>query len=171
MARIAAATTPQELDLARELWREWEKIIEDPAWKRVFRADLEDLEKIYGPPGGAFMLAWEGKELAGGGALRRIDDELCEMQRVYVRPQFRGRGLAQSLSVALMGEARRMGYGAVRFAIPADFVEKLAGGIKLYEKIGFRSIPTYGNNPPDAVCMEARVRSAARRETTVREPR
>lgn len=162
MARFAAATS-QELDLARELWREWAKMIDDPAWTQVFRADLEDLDEIYGPPGGVFMLAWEGKELAGGGALRRIDDELCEMQRVYVRPRLRGRGLARGLSVALMGEARRMGYGAVRFAIPAGFAGKLAGGIKLYEKLGFRRIPTYGNNPPDAVCLEARVRSAARR--------
>jgi len=163
MARIAPVTTPQELDLARELWREWAQLIDDPAWSRVFEADLADLAKIYGPPGGVFMLAWEGKDLAGGGALRRIDDELCEMQRVYVRPKLRGRGLARSLSVALMGEARRMGYGAVRFAIPADFVAKLAGGIKLYESLGFRRIPTYAGNLPDAVCMEARVRSAARR--------
>lgn len=163
MARIAAATTPQELDLARELWREWAKMVDDPAWAHVFKADVAELEKVYGPPGGVFMLAWDGKELAGGGALRRIDGELCEMERVYVRPRFRGRGVAQSLSVALMGEARRLGYGAVRFAIPAAFAEELAGGIKLYERMGFRRIPTYGSNPPDAVCMEARVRSAARR--------
>jgi ribosomal protein S18 acetylase RimI-like enzyme len=58
-----------------------------------------------------------------------------------------------------MGEARRLGYGAVRLDIPP----KMAEAIKLYESLGFRSIPAYAAQPPGALCMEARVRSATRR--------
>lgn len=163
MARIAAAATSEELDLGRQMWREYARTIDDPAWFPGFETELADLGRIYAPPGGAFLLAWEGKELAGCGALRRLDDELGEMRRVFVRSQFRGRGIARTVSVALMGEARRIGYGAVRFAIPAVFADKMADGIKLYESLGFRQIPPTAAQPAGAFCMEARVRSAVRR--------
>lgn len=154
MAWIAAATSSEDLDLGRQLWREYARVIDDPAWFPDFEPELAELGKMYAPPGGAFLLAWEGKELAGCGALRRLDDQLGEMRRVYVRSQFRGRGIARTLSVFLMGEARRIGYAAVRLDIPP----KMAGGIKLYESLGFQSIPTYASQPAGAICMEARVR-------------
>lgn len=159
MARIAAARTVQDFEHGRELCREWRQMIADPAWQPGIESDLPAIDRVYGPPAGALLLAWEGPELAGCGALKRIDDEWCEIAWVFVRDRFRGRGLARTLSVALMGEARRIGYGAVRFAIPAVF----AGGINLYESLGFRPTPPRAGLPPGGVCMEARVRAAARR--------
>jgi GNAT superfamily N-acetyltransferase len=159
MARITAAATPAEFDLGRELWREYAKAIDDPAWFPNFEADLANLDKTHAPPNGLFMLAWEGNEPAGCGALRRLDDEYGEMRRVFVVPKFRGRGLARTISVSLMGEARRLGYAAVRLDIPP----KMAEAIKLYESLGFSRIPPYGSQPPGALCMEARVRSGPRK--------
>jgi GNAT superfamily N-acetyltransferase len=163
MSRIAIAAKPQELDVGRQMWREYAKMIGDPAWLPGIESELADIGKIYAPPGGTFVLAYEGQEPAGCGGLRRIDDDLCEMARVFVRPQFRGHGIARSISVALMGEARRIGYGAMRFAIPGVLASMMTGGIKLYESLGFRPIPLYGAHPAGTVCMEARVRSGARK--------
>jgi GNAT superfamily N-acetyltransferase len=159
MARIAAAATPAEFDLGRELWREYAKAIDDPAWFPGFEAELADLHKTHAPPDGLFMLAWEGNEPAGCGALRRLDEDHAELRRVFVLPKFRGRGLARTISVSLMGEARRLGYAAVRLDIPP----KMAEAIKLYESLGFRAIPPYASQPPGALCMEARVRSGPRK--------
>ena len=163
MSRIAIAAKPQDLELGRQMWREYAQMIEDPAWLPGIEAELAGIGNIYAPPGGTFVLAYEGQEAAGCGGLRRIDDEVCEMARVFVRPQFRGHGIARSISVALMGEARRIGYGVLRFAIPGALATTMAGGIKLYESLGFRPIPPYGKHPPGAFCMEARVRSGPRK--------
>ncbi len=159
MARLTTATTPDELNLAREMWREYARVVDDRAWFPGFERELADLGTIYGPPGGTFLLAWEGNELAACGALRRLDEDVAELRRVYVRPQFRARGLARTISVALMGEARRVGYGSVRLDVPP----KLSAGIKLYQSLGFAAIPPYASQPPGAICMEARVRSGPRR--------
>jgi GNAT superfamily N-acetyltransferase len=159
MARLTTATTPEELSQGRELWREYARVVDDPAWFPGFESELAELGTTYGPPGGTFLLAWEGSDLAACGALRRLDSDTAEVRRVYVRPKFRGRGLARTISMALMGEARRLGYAVVRLDVPP----KLAEGIKLYQSLGFSPIPAYAAQPPGAVCMEARVRSGPRR--------
>jgi GNAT superfamily N-acetyltransferase len=159
MARLTAATNAADLELARTMWREYARVVDDPAWFPGFDAELAELASMYGPPGGTFLLAWEGDELAACGALRRIDEDAGEVRRVYVRPKFRGRGLARSISMALMGEARRIGYASVKLDVPP----KLAEGVKLYQSLGFTQIPAYAGQPAGAVCMEARVRSGPRR--------
>jgi putative acetyltransferase len=159
MARLTTAATPDELHLAREMWREYSRVVGDPAWFPGFEAELAELGSMYGPPGGTFLLAWEGNELAACGGLRRIDADVGELRRVYVRPKFRGRGLARTISMSLMGEARRIGYAAVRLDVPP----KLAEGLKLYQSLGFSPIPAYAGQPAGAICMEARVRSSVRR--------
>jgi GNAT superfamily N-acetyltransferase len=159
MARIAAATTMAEHELARELWREYARVIDDPAWFPSFERDLAEIATTYGPPGGAFLLAWEGTELAGCGALRRLDGEAAELRRVYVRPPFRGKGIARTVSMALMGEARRLGYALVRLDIPP----RMSEAKRLYESLGFKPIPPYAGQPAGALCMEARVRAGAAR--------
>jgi len=158
MARITTATTTDDLDLARELWREYARVVDDPAWFPGFESELAELGKMYGPPDGTFLLAWEGSELAACGSLRRLDADTAELRRVYVRPKFRGRGLARTISMALMGEARALGYSVVRLDIPP----KLSEGLKLYQSLSFRPIPPYAAQPPGAICMEARVRSGPR---------
>jgi GNAT superfamily N-acetyltransferase len=160
MARIAAATGEAELELAREIWREYARVIDDPAWFPAFERDLAEIGERYGPPGGVFLLAWEGDELVGCGALRRLDDEAAEIRRVYVRPRFRAKGLARTISMALMGEARRIGYSLVRLDIPP----RMAEAIKLFASLGFSPIPPYAGQPAGALCMEARVRSGAARK-------
>jgi GNAT superfamily N-acetyltransferase len=158
MARFTTAATADDLNLAREMWREYARAVDDPAWFAGFESELAELGKIYGPPGGRFMLAWEGTELAACGALRALDADAAELRGVYVRAKFRGRGLARTMSMALMGEARGLGYSLVRL----DIHPKLSEAIKLYESLSFRLIPPYANQPPGAICMEARVRSGPR---------
>jgi GNAT superfamily N-acetyltransferase len=159
MARIAPATTAADLELAREIWREYARVIDDPAWFPSFERDLADLGKTHGPPGGVFLLAWEGAELAGCGALRGLDGDAAELRRVYVRPRFRGKGLARTISMALMGEARRLGYSLVRL----DIHPRMPEAAKLFTSLGFGPIPPYAGQPAGALCMEARVRAGPAR--------
>ena len=107
--------------------------------------ELRHLEKKYGEPEGRLYLAlWNG-EAAGCIGLRRIDDERCEMKRLYVYPTFRGKHIAQALTERLIADARAIGYRTMLL----DTLPFLQGALRLYKKLGFYEIPAYNNSPMD----------------------
>ena len=75
--------------------------------------------------------------------MRKIGEEFCEMKRLWVRPDFRGTGLGRRLVEALMGEARSIGYRAIRL----DTLPSMKAAQALYESLGFRDIPPYNDHP------------------------
>src|SRR5262245_16264160 len=91
------ARTPDQIDLARQLFREYEAWLEISLCFQNFAAELAGLPGDYAEPDGRLLLAYHQGELAGCIALRRIDEGLCEMKRLYLRPQFRGQGLGKGL--------------------------------------------------------------------------
>jgi GNAT superfamily N-acetyltransferase len=101
-----------------------------------------------GPPGGAFVVVFDdhadsgGRAVAGGG-LKRLDDEACEIKRMYVVPDARGRGLAKVLLEALENEARRLGYRIARL----DTGAQQPAAQQMYERAGYAPIGNFNANP------------------------
>jgi GNAT superfamily N-acetyltransferase len=112
-----------------------------------FDEELAGLPGDYSPPYGCLLIA----EGAACVALRRIDGDVCEMKRLYVRPEHRGSGLGRRLVLAIIEEARRIGYRKMRL----DTMPKMDGAQRLYASLGFRDIAAYRYNPePGARFLE-----------------
>lgn len=98
------------LPLARELFREYERSLATCLSFQGFEKELAGLPGEYAPPAGQLLVAFHGTEAAGCVALRRIEDRICEMKRLYVRPAYRGQGMGKALAQAIIQSARQAGY-------------------------------------------------------------
>src|SRR4030095_16305508 len=94
-----------------------------------FAEELASLPGKYASPEGALLLAQDGDQFAGCVALRKLEDDVCEMKRLYVRPPFRLRGVGRELAVQVINIARRLEYRVMRF----DTLAWMAPAITLYE--------------------------------------
>jgi putative acetyltransferase len=126
------------MDAVRELFREYAEWVGNPT--------LAELPGRYAP----VLIAFHADQLAGCAALREIGDGIGEMKRLYVRPAFQGSGLGRRLVERVIAEAKAAGYQSLRL----DTLPKMGPAIALYRSLGFREIPPYGDNPPEAICFE-----------------
>jgi GNAT superfamily N-acetyltransferase len=95
------------------------------------------------PPEGAYVVGYEGGSAVAGGGLRRLDDGVAEIKRMFVRPGARSRGVARALLDALEDAARELGYERVRL----DTGPKQQHGLALYRSAGYVDVPPYNDNP------------------------
>jgi len=149
--RVESAESPEFIALARELFLEYSESLDVDLCFQGFAKELATLPGDYARPAGRLLLAFEGQQPAGCGALRRIDDDICEMKRLYVRPAFRGKGAGGELIDALIRTARKIGYQHMRL----DTLPSMTRAIAIYRSLGFKAIAPYRVNPvPGAAFLE-----------------
>jgi len=156
IAEFIPARTPDQIDLARQLFREYEAWLEISLCFQNFEAELAALPGDYSEPEGRLLLAYYQGGLAGCIALRKIGEGLCEMKRLYLRAQFRGQGLGKALITTIVQVAKEIGYERMRLdTIPP----KMNDAIGLYRSFGFKEIEPYRDNPvPGAMFMELQLK-------------
>jgi GNAT superfamily N-acetyltransferase len=101
---------------------------------------------------GAFVVSYLGDVAVGCGAVRRLDEALAELKRMYVDPSVRGRGIGRAIVTALEREARLL--GAKRIVLETG--TRLTPAIKLYEAMGYARIPLFGEylaSPDTSLCF------------------
>jgi putative acetyltransferase len=142
------AESPAQLAQARELFLEYAQSLGFSLCFQNFDKELAGLPGHYAPPDGRLLLVEYESQLAGCVALHKLGSEagyeFSEMKRLYLRPQFRGKGLGRALADRIIGEARAIGYQRMRL----DTVEPvMQDAVAMYRRLGFKEIAPYCDNP------------------------
>lgn len=110
---------------------------------------IEALRGHYGPPGGV-ALWFDGGRAVGVVCVRKLDEHRAELKRLWVVPEYRGRGWGRALVEAALERARAAGFRE----IVLDSLDRLKPALELYRSLGFVSVEPYTTNPlPGAVFL------------------
>ncbi len=113
-------------------------------------ADMDDIQANYFDNGGTLLVMREGETIFGTGAIRRLDDDTCELKRLWLRLEYHGRGYGFRMMQELLAEARGRGYKKIRLQTDGKFQSR---AVAFYRRLGFYEIPFYGGDADD-ISME-----------------
>ncbi|MEO6026200.1 MAG: GNAT family N-acetyltransferase [Candidatus Binatia bacterium] len=140
---IAAAVTPGDYAIARDLGEEYAAWLGEDLSFQGFGAELDALAVTYGPPSGRLFLARDAGVAVACAAVRRIGADTCEMKRLFVREAARGLGIGRRLVGATIDAGVEL--GGRRMVL--DTLERMAPARRLYAAFGFSETAAYYANP------------------------
>jgi len=108
-----------------------------------FEEELASLPGKYSMPEGGLLLAFYNDQPAGCVGLKKIDDHSCEMKRMFVYPEFHGKGIGYALAKAIIDEAKKIGYSSMKLDTSIRQIEAQ----KLYQGFGFKNTEAYYELP------------------------
>jgi len=115
--------------------------------------DLSDIETIYFNNNGTFLVLLDNQKVVGSGGIKKIDEDTCEVKRVFFAKEYRGRGLGSQMMHQLLDFAKTHGYKKIRLDILNPTAQSAA--VTLYKKLGFYEIAPYGKSSiPMGLFME-----------------
>ena len=155
---IIVPRTAADFESVKALFREYAESLGFSLAYQDFDKELADFPGKYAAPDGALLLAKAGDEAAGTVALRKLDQGICEMKRLYVKPAFRGqrmadrRSIGRALAEDIVAVGRERGYQRLRLDTISG---KMRQALTLYRSMGFVEIPPYYTSPiPDTAYLE-----------------
>ena len=151
---------PEEIPFAKELiYRVAHRLFNDTRTleesiafyeSRSLLQDMDELQKTYFDNDGIFLVLTDNDQIVGTGAIRKIDDEICELKRLWLLFEYHGKGLGYRMIQELFAFARGKGYERVRLETERDAQQR---AFDLYKRLGFYEIPGYSNHQ-DETAME-----------------
>jgi len=145
MVKICEGQFPEHLDVIRDMFREYANTLGIDLAFQDFASELASLPGKYAAPHGRILLAVKNEEVVGCVAMRPLDQNVCEMKRLYVRPIGRGQEIGKRLAVRICQIAKESGYKRMRL----DTLPNMQAAQSLYDSIGFKPIAAYVFNPID----------------------
>lgn len=113
--------------------------------------DIADFQRSYCDSGGDFLVMIENGRIIGTGALRRLEDGIGEIKRLWFLPEYQGKGLGYQMMMRLLEMAREMGYHKVRLETSPAYQQR---AFAFYQRLGFTVIPLYKGDEEDDTGME-----------------
>ena len=165
MLKIFPAETVEDIEIARILFSEYLVFLKsefceyaDRPWfvryYEDFGKEMDNLPGRFAGPQGSILLAGYNGQSAGCVALGKLSDNICEMERLFVRPRYQRKGIGTALCKTLMKQAIKTGYAKMRLATA------LEPPMVLYNSLGFKKIAPYRDTPAelkDVVFMELKL--------------
>jgi len=140
-----------EVEAVKALFLEYANSLGFSLCFQGFDEEMATFPAKYSPPTGGLLLARVDGVAAGAVGVWQQSPGICEMKRLYLKPEFRGLELGRRLAEGIVEEGRRLGYRAIRL----DTLQTMVAARALYARMGFVEVPAYYRNPIEgAVFME-----------------
>ena len=154
MVAYKIAESETDYKSAKSLFLEYADSLNFGLCFQNFEKEISDLSAMYSLPDGCIILSCENNKPFGCVALRKFEDGICEMKRLYIPKSYRGKGIGRELAVRIINKAKHLGYKKMRL----DTLETMKEAISLYKALGFCEIPKYRENPiKEVVYMEIKL--------------
>ena len=149
MINIIKASTQDEYRQGALLFKEYAESLDFTLSFQNFEDELNILPTMYGNPTGALLLAETEGRFIGAVGLRQIEnDHTCEVKRMYIKPDFQGKGIGKMLMKSVIIEAETMKYKTIKLDTLGP---KMPAAVGLYKSFGFKETPPYNYNPYEGV--------------------
>jgi ribosomal protein S18 acetylase RimI-like enzyme len=145
MIKIVEANTKESVEQAKSLIQEYAESLEFDLKFQDFDTEMEIFPEHYASPRGCLYIAMDENQPVGCVALRDLGDGICEMKRLYVKPNYRGQNIGRSLAETVIQAAGKLGYDRMRL----DTIPSMKQANGLYKVLGFKEIAPYRFNPID----------------------
>lgn len=146
MKYITPNTTDQFND-AISLFQEYANSLNISLAFQNFDEELNIINSMYGSPTGCLLLVYDNELPIACAAYRKIGEDICELKRMYIKPDYRRNGVGQEIMNILCTRAKLNGYKLMRL----DTLDTMTPAIKLYSNNGFYTINAYYHNPNEGV--------------------
>lgn len=140
-------TNAAQLNDAVQLFNEYASSLDISLDFQNFQEELNIIQTMYGSPTGCLLLVYEKESPIACAAYRKIEEGICELKRMYIKPKFRKMQIGQTLLDKLSNNATMNGYQRMRL----DTLDTMLPALHLYRKNGFYEIPAYCHNPNEGV--------------------
>lgn len=154
MPELIRVKTNVEYKAAAALFREYAEWLGIDLSFQKFEEELQQLKIIYAAPFGGIVLCKIEENYVGCIAIRKQENDIAELKRMYVQPVAQRKGIGDALLGEAILLAKECGYEKIRL----DTLSDMEPAITLYKKNGFIQIPAYYHNPQEtAVFFEKKV--------------
>jgi putative acetyltransferase len=143
MVEIIIVSVAQEYEAAASLFQEYALWLNIDLSFQNFEQELQDLREMYAFPTGVIVLAKVENDFVGCVAVRKKENEIAELKRMYIQPAHQKKGLATLLLKKSLQIATELGYKKIRL----DTLDNMTPAINLYKQHGFYEIAPYYFNP------------------------
>ncbi len=144
---IQKIATEQDLEAVKQLFREYYQFLQVDLCFQGFEEELAKLPAKYAEPDGSILIAKVDDVPAGCVGLWKLEEGVCEMKRLYIKPQFQGLGLGKKMSIKVLEIAKFKGYKIMKL----DTLKRLQSANYLYDVLGFTKTKPYNFNPENDV--------------------
>lgn len=145
------ASSPLDFELAKSLFQQYANSLSFNLCFQDFENELKQLHVQYNKPTGALILAFQGETAIGCVGVRQFDNEVAELKRMFVLPDYRKSKIGQRLLEEALKAADELAYQKIRL----DTLQDMVAAQSLYRQNGFYEITPYRHNPiAGAIYME-----------------